>query len=219
MSTVRRRDAAATREKILDAAEALFAERGYHGVSIREIVALAGVELALVHYYFGPKDALFREVIERRATEHVADHLAALETLRAESVGPPGVADLIRAFCVPMFEKMGRGPQWRNYMHLLAHRALARQSEVFLAPYEKTFEPMVRRFIAAFREALPGADENALFHAVYFMHGAIVYALAETGAIERLSDGKMDASDFGTLLERFVPFFAAGFMALAQPSR
>ena len=66
MSTVRKRDAAATREKILDAAEELFAERGYHGVSIREIVGRAGVDLALVHYYFGPKDALFREVIERR---------------------------------------------------------------------------------------------------------------------------------------------------------
>jgi len=218
MSTVRRRDAAATREKILDAAEELFAERGYHGVSIREIVALAGVDLALVHYYFGPKDALFREVIERRGAGHAADHMAALEKLRAESDGPPGVAALIRAFCEPMFEKMSRGPQWRNYMHLLAHRALARQSEVFLAPYEKTFEPMTRAFIAAFREALPGSDEKNLFHAVYFMHGAIVYALAETGAIERLSDGKMDSSDFDTLLGRFVPFFTAGFMALAKPT-
>ena len=85
MSTVRKRDAAATRERILDAAEALIADRGYHGVSIREIVKQAGVELALVHYYFGPKDALFRAVIDRGAAEHAGDHMAALETLRAES--------------------------------------------------------------------------------------------------------------------------------------
>ena len=215
MSTVRKRDAAATRERLLDAAEELFAERGYHGVSIREIVRQAGVELALVHYYFGPKDALFRAVIDRRAVEHVGDHMAALETLRAESDGPPGMDALIRAFCVPMFQKMSRGPEWRNYMHLLAHRAIVRQSEVFLAPYTANFEPVTRAFVAAFREALPGVDEKNLYYAVYFLGGAIIYALAETGNIERLSDGKVDSSDFDALLDRFVPFFTAGFLALA----
>ncbi|KIR60905.1 TetR family transcriptional regulator [Micromonospora haikouensis] len=48
-----------TREAILDAARAAFAERGFDAASIRSIAAAAGVDPALVHHYFGGKDQLF----------------------------------------------------------------------------------------------------------------------------------------------------------------
>lgn len=48
-----------TRDAILDAARAVFAERGFDGASIRAIAADAGVDPALVHHYFGAKDKLF----------------------------------------------------------------------------------------------------------------------------------------------------------------
>ncbi|MEH1169110.1 TetR family transcriptional regulator [Micromonospora sp. CPCC 205539] len=48
-----------TRESILDAARAAFAERGFDAASIRAIAATAGVDPALVHHYFGSKDQLF----------------------------------------------------------------------------------------------------------------------------------------------------------------
>ncbi|MDG4756957.1 TetR family transcriptional regulator [Micromonospora sp. WMMD710] len=48
-----------TREAILDAARAAFAERGFDAASIRAIAAAAGVDPALVHHYFGSKDQLF----------------------------------------------------------------------------------------------------------------------------------------------------------------
>jgi AcrR family transcriptional regulator len=57
----------ATRQKILDAAEILFAERGFHSVSVRDITAAAGVDVALVHYHFGNKQLLFETVFMRRA--------------------------------------------------------------------------------------------------------------------------------------------------------
>lgn len=48
-----------TRESILTAARAAFAEKGYDGASIRSIATGAGVDPALVHHYFGTKDKLF----------------------------------------------------------------------------------------------------------------------------------------------------------------
>ncbi|PJF45437.1 MAG: TetR/AcrR family transcriptional regulator, partial [Candidatus Thermofonsia Clade 3 bacterium] len=58
--------AAATRERILDAAERLFAERGFAGTSLRDITSEARVNLAAVNYHFGSKDELFLATVVRR---------------------------------------------------------------------------------------------------------------------------------------------------------
>src|SRR5512143_1362524 len=84
-SSRRRRDAAATREAILEAATRHFAARGYDRAGVREIAADVGVNAALVNRYFGSKEGLFAEVIERALDMghlirghrgDLADHLA-----------------------------------------------------------------------------------------------------------------------------------------------
>src|ERR1041385_3917488 len=55
------------RAKILAAAEALFAEHGFAGVGVRQIAAAAGVNGAMIHYYFGNKESLYRAIIENAA--------------------------------------------------------------------------------------------------------------------------------------------------------
>ena len=84
-SPKRRRDAAATRQAILQAATRRFATEGYQRAGVREIAADAGVTAALVNRYFGSKEKLFAEVIERALDiKHLlqgqrgglADHLA-----------------------------------------------------------------------------------------------------------------------------------------------
>ncbi|MGA9926212.1 MAG: TetR family transcriptional regulator [Isosphaeraceae bacterium] len=81
----RRRDAAATREAILEAATRRFATQGYQSAGAREIAADAGVTAALVNRYFGSKEGLFAEAIERAfdirhllqgQRGDLADHLA-----------------------------------------------------------------------------------------------------------------------------------------------
>ena len=52
-----------TKDKLMDAAEKLFARRGFHGTSLREITGAAGVDLALVNYHFGSKKALLAAVL------------------------------------------------------------------------------------------------------------------------------------------------------------
>jgi AcrR family transcriptional regulator len=65
MHPKRRRDAAATRSAILEAATRRFAFEGYQGAGVREIAADAGVDAAMVNRYFGSKEGLFAEVFER----------------------------------------------------------------------------------------------------------------------------------------------------------
>jgi AcrR family transcriptional regulator len=69
---VRKRDAAATKEALLGAAERAFAERGFDRTTVRDIAGLAGVNQSLVFRYFGSKEALFEEVILRAGEGHLA---------------------------------------------------------------------------------------------------------------------------------------------------
>lgn len=61
----RRRDAERTRDRIVDAALAEFAAKGYAGARVREIAQRAGVNAQLISYYFGGKEGLYREIVER----------------------------------------------------------------------------------------------------------------------------------------------------------
>ena len=72
-----------TKDKLMDAAEKLFARRGFHGTSLRDITAAAGVDLALVNYHFGSKKRLLAAVIERRG------QMLNEERLRAIGGGAP----------------------------------------------------------------------------------------------------------------------------------
>jgi AcrR family transcriptional regulator len=68
----RKRDAAATRRALLDAAAKLFAERGFDRTTVRDIAREAGANQSLLFRYFGSKDALFEEVVARTGREQIA---------------------------------------------------------------------------------------------------------------------------------------------------
>ena len=57
----------AARERILDAAEQVFSERGFEGASIRDIAERAQVQKANVNFHGGPKEELFERIVARRA--------------------------------------------------------------------------------------------------------------------------------------------------------
>ena len=67
-----------TKQRILEAAEALFAQHGFAGASLRQVTAAAKVNLAAVNYHFGSKEKLIEEVFRRRLDELNRRRLAAL---------------------------------------------------------------------------------------------------------------------------------------------
>jgi AcrR family transcriptional regulator len=86
----RPRDPRPTRDQILDAAERAFAERGFSGVSMREIAAEAGLRnQASLYHHFRDKHALYEAVLAR-GVEAIVALVAA-----GEPAGPPGVGEMI----------------------------------------------------------------------------------------------------------------------------
>lgn len=203
-----------TSERILDAAEQVFASRGFFGASLRDITSAAGVDLALANYHFGSKEELFEAVLMRRAEILNRERLELLDKAQRDAAPAPASAEaVIDAFTHPLLNRSARGgPAWKAYFAVVAQ--VNNSPRWGGAVMTKYFDPVVDRFIAALRETLPGCDPRDLYWSYHFLSGAITLTFAETGRIDKLSRGLCRSSDLDSVHERLVPFFADGFRGL-----
>lgn len=223
MDVVRRKKAAKTpgrkptKDRILDAAEHLFATHGFYGVSVRDITDAVGVDVALVSYHFGGKRELFTALFQRRAKTLNAERLVMLEEVRsAARPGIPALEAIVNAFTFPMLERSARGgPGWKSYFALVAQ--VNNSPEWGPVLMTEHFDPIVARFIEVLCEALPGCSKREVFWGYQFLTGALTLTFAETGRIDKLSGGLCQSSDLDSVHQRLAPFVAAGFRALCQP--
>ncbi len=110
-----------TRALILDAAEDLFSKHGFYGVTIREVAREAGVDTALIHYYFGAKRGLFDAVFIRRAEVWNNERVEAINRYAAEAGEAMTLEGVLEAFLRPPFEwSLKGGPGWKHYAALVA---------------------------------------------------------------------------------------------------
>src|ERR1700726_1027077 len=202
------------KERILDAAERLFARHGFYGISVRDITEEAGVDVALVNYHFGSKRELFAAVFQRRAEMLNPERLARLEEVRRAALpGVPTLEDIVNSFTYPLLERSARGgPGWKSYFALIAQVNNSPEwGPVLMTQY---FDPLVERLIAALREALPDCPLREIYWGYQFLTGALTITFAETGRIDKLSGGLCNSSDLDSVHERLPPYVAAGFRAI-----
>lgn len=204
------------KQRILDAAERLFARHGFYGISIRDITEAAGVDVALVSYHFGNKRELFTAVFQRRAELLNPERLAMLEEVRRAALpGVPTLESIVNAFTHPLLERSARGgPGWKSYFALVAQ--VNNSPEFGPVLMTQHFDPLVERFIAVLREALPGCSAREIYWGYQFLTGALTLTFAETGRIDKLSGGLCKSADLDSVHERLAPFVAAGFRALCE---
>lgn len=204
------------KDRILDAAETLFAKHGFDGVSMRMVADAADVDLALSSYHFGSKRGLFDAVLLRRAEVLNETRLAALQQCQ-ENAGPdgPSVEEIIDAFLEPM---LAHGYQedegWRHYFELVAQ--VNSSFEWGGQLMTKYFDPLVRQFMDALKKALPNAEPEDLYWCYHFLSGALTLTFAHTGRIDQLSDGVAKSEDMVGAYKRMVPFVSAGFRKLCD---
>ena len=211
----RRAGAPDNRERILDVAEAMFAERGFHGVTIREVTREAKVDVALVYYYFAHKRDLFDAVFLRRAETLNVERLATIEAYLAQSAGKPTVEGLVAAFIEPMLDHwVNGGIAWKNYFALVAQ---VNNTPVWGGEtMARFFNPVVDRLIDGLRLALPGADDQDLYWGYHFLSGALTLSFACTGRLDILSGGLCQSEDFASVRVRLPAYVAAGFRQLYE---
>ena len=204
-----------TRERLLDAAEELFAHYGLYGVTVRNVSDHVGVDSALIPYYFGTKRGMFDAVFARRAATINAARMAAMDAYEAKARGKVTVEGAIRAFLSPILENdRHEDAGWRNFSALVA---LANNSKEWGGEMmSRYFDGVIHRLIALLRKAMPKATPADLYWSYQMLSGSLMVIQASTGRIELLSNGECSSDDVDAFAERLVTYAAAGFKAVCK---
>ena len=205
-----------TRTAILEAAERLYAARGFADVTMRDIVAAAGVNLAAVNYHFGSKDELIAELF---VTRSLATNRERLHELKAAEDAGGGRADIDAIFAALVGPTL-RGCLGPDKQRSDAARFMIRASVESVPPIRKIKTREVdhlKRFAAALRRTLPDHPPVDIFWALHFALAMAHQTIRDSERLTRMSDGLCDLNDVQGMIDRVV---AVAVMALmGKPAR
>ena len=199
-----------TRSAILSAAERLYADRGFGDVTLRDIVAAAGVNLAAVNYHFGSKDELIAELFVTRSLATNRERLNELKAAEEAGGGRAGIDAIFRALVGPTL----RGCLGPSSEGSTAARFMIRASIESVPPIRRIKNREVdhlRKFAAAMRRSLPGRAEADLYWGLHFALAMAHHTIRERERLTKLSEGLCDLDDVEGIVDRVV---AVSVMAL-----
>lgn len=201
---------AGSRDKLLRSAEALFSAKGFREVSVREIASHAGVNYALVAYYFRGKQALFDEVFRAHTDPLLREGLTRLQAITLNG-REPSVEEILKAWLLPLLQlKDSREP---GAIHL---RVTAHLSNERWARSRKVSGSMRRShdaFLQALRSRLPHLSEETITWRLHFVMGALVFGIRHPASLTALSGGRCNPDDLEAVFEQILPYAVAGFHA------
>lgn len=215
---VRRSDGKLTYNRILDAAEKLFSIDGLSGVSLRQITSAAEVDLASIKYYFDSKEGLFDVVLSRRVEGMSKQRLESLREIALVPHSAEVLRQILSLYVAPLYG--GSDAEFRelgHYRRLVALVANSRnwQDQIF----KQHYDPVAKRFIAAVRTTLPDVDPADISWGFTFFIAAMVNTIADTGRIDRLSDGLCRSSDVKEGLSKLVDYTVGAFCSMSPMMR
>jgi AcrR family transcriptional regulator len=193
-----------TKERLLDAAEQLFAAKGFDGVSIRELAAAAGVNVAAVNYHFQGKDNLFREVIGRRFVAQRDRTLADLETLLEATGGRPGPAQVIEILVGNHVAGALAEPGQPTFLALMGREASADRTLENAVFFKTLVAPLFAAYSAALREACPDLDREQVSWFMASIVGQVHHFIFRRQKRDSLPEG----SEPRTFMEEAFPALA-----------
>lgn len=197
-----------TKDRILNAAEALFAEQGFSATSLREVTSRADVNIAAVNYHFGSKENLVNEVFRRRMDEMSQARLTLLKAAEAEQPGQ--IEAILRAFIIPALgvstERGGVA-----FIRVIA-RAYAEKNDSLRTFLSARYGHVLREFAKALAPCLPEISKEQLYWRLDFVIGALTYAMSDFGVIKRPS-GISEAAHRERATQELIAFAVAGLRA------
>jgi len=200
-----------TRGQILAVAERLFALRGFRNVSVREITAEAGVNLAAVNYHFGSRDRLLFEIFRRRTGELSRERARRLHEAQSRWSGTPPVRDILEALFAPPL-RWADSEDLRISMQFII-RARSEGTEEMRQALAQDVS-LLSRFADALVAARPDLAPETVYWRLHFCLGMIHNnRFAEFDRLHALSDGATRSGTSGDLLARMLDFAEAGFLA------
>jgi AcrR family transcriptional regulator len=197
---------------LFDAAERLFAERGFEVVSVRDVTQLAKTHVAAVNYHFGSREGLMILVMAHYLTPINEARLARLDLLERKWPGKAilPLEEVIDAFVRPLVGQLRKSQLPEPLLYKLLGRIFTRQGDglprLIAEPLQQTSE----RFVRAFERALPLVSTEDLVWRVHFMVGGMIHMLMHRELLLPPGAGSGGAATMDATLSRFVRFAAVG---------
>jgi AcrR family transcriptional regulator len=202
-----------TPDRLLDAAERLFAKRNYQIVTLREIAAEANANVGQIAYHFGKKETLVRETIQRRAGELNRERIALLENYE-ELVGRENVEvePLVRALILPYYNRLDdEEGQWRHFATFVGRSVWDGTLSTYMS---ESFDEVAKLYIAAFMRALPSLKHGDAIRGFHFLMAVMHAATVQDARVEGLYRSAAAKSSWADYKETVVPYISAGLKAM-----
>jgi AcrR family transcriptional regulator len=188
--------------RILTAAESLFAEHGYAGVSLRQITSVAHVNLAAVNYHFYDKESLWRKIVSRRLQQINQHRLELLDQTTTRPGSAASLADILYALARPLLVP---SPTYGLFAPRLVGRLLTERGPFADEILRADFNPAMARFGQAIRRHTPSLPPKDFLWRFSFVVGALHHAAvtlpdmpAHTAGFCVPEDGEIALANFTT---------------------
>jgi AcrR family transcriptional regulator len=199
------------KRRLLEAAEQLFADKGFDVVSVRDITQQAGANVAAVNYHFGSRDGLIAVVVTRYITPVNEERLARLEILEKKWPGKMiPLEEIIDAFVRPLAGAVRKSELSERLFCRLLGRIFSMQGEGLPESVESQMSHLSDRFGRALGRALPAVAVDDLAWRMHFVAGAMIHMLMNQGMLHRLTNGASGSPTMEAVIGRFIRFAAAG---------
>ena len=159
-----------TKERILGAAEELFAQQGFSGTSLRQVTSRAEVNIAAVNYHFGSKENLVNEVFRRRMDEMSAQRLEMLGKAQQDAAG--NLEAILAAFVEPALTLAANRNGGGAFIRVIA-RAYAETNDGLRAFLSERYGNVQRDFARALAVCLPALSKEELYWRLDFVGGPL----------------------------------------------
>ena len=199
-----------TKEALLEAAASLFAEKGFESVSLREVTARAGVNVASVKYHFGSREGLLDAVVEHMTWPVNEERMRRLADLREQ--GGATVRELLEAFFDPLFTQIKKSALSERLFVKLMGRMVGDRLYQFSDEVMGQFREVARLFVPAFQEARPDLSAEEVFWRIHFSFGVMSNALTHRDLLKQVSEGAVGNEELATTMARVLNFCEAGFL-------
>ena len=199
-----------TKTKILDAAEKLFAERGFAETSLRLITSKAEVNLASVNYHFGSKKELIRAVLARYLDQFMPAASEAISLLRLRKPDA-SLTEIFSALVSPLLALEGiRSGGTRTFLQLLGRGYIESQGHLrwFITSH---YGEHLSQFVTAVQASVPTIPKADIFWRLHFTLGTVVFTMGSADALMDIAAADFnEQNNIETVIRKVIPYIASG---------
>ena len=208
------KDAEEAQERLLNAAEELFARKGFDGTSIRELATGANCNIAAVNYYFGDKKELYEELFRRRLREMRESRLDTIKTVMTGNKKPT-LEKLFHAYSVDFLKPFADSHQSQRFMQLF-FREMAESR----LPKNMFLDELAAPSLTAMEEAIavicPNVSKHDALMCVLSLTGQLVHIMQAKVLFEGAQGHSLASINIDESIDHIVKFSAAGIRAYAK---